>query len=122
MDGCEATFGCWELNSSPLQEQEGLQSLILYSSPVTQQSRYFMANLASRKIENSHFLQVDSLIIFSFQYIQFQTAEMNERMQKMGESSLRNFRMDLEQSLYKFEGEDYREKQKVTLYLQSLSG
>ncbi|OBS79006.1 hypothetical protein A6R68_18616 [Neotoma lepida] len=41
------------------------------------------------------------------------TAEMNERMQKMGESSLRNFRMDLEQSLYKFEGEDYREKQKV---------
>ncbi|XP_063102463.1 probable global transcription activator SNF2L1 isoform X7 [Cavia porcellus] len=41
------------------------------------------------------------------------TAEMNERMQKMGESSLRNFRMDIEQSLYKFEGEDYREKQKV---------
>ncbi|XP_006257588.3 probable global transcription activator SNF2L1 isoform X3 [Rattus norvegicus] len=41
------------------------------------------------------------------------TAEMNERMQKMGESSLRNFRMDLEQSLYKFEGEDYREKQKL---------
>ncbi|CAH6779961.1 probable global transcription activator SNF2L1 isoform X3 [Phodopus roborovskii] len=41
------------------------------------------------------------------------TAEMNERMQKMGEPSLRNFRMDLEQSLYKFEGEDYREKQKL---------
>ncbi|CAO2622396.1 Probable global transcription activator SNF2L1 [Lemmus lemmus] len=41
------------------------------------------------------------------------TAEMNERMQKMGESSLRTFRMDLEQSLYKFEGEDYREKQKL---------
>nr|XP_044996165.1 probable global transcription activator SNF2L1 isoform X4 [Jaculus jaculus] len=41
------------------------------------------------------------------------TAEMNERLQKMGESSLRNFRMDLEQSLYKFEGEDYREKQKL---------
>ncbi|XP_060230470.1 probable global transcription activator SNF2L1 isoform X2 [Meriones unguiculatus] len=41
------------------------------------------------------------------------TAEMNERMQKMGESSLRNFRMDLEQSLYKFEGEDYRGKQKL---------
>ncbi|XP_059536318.1 probable global transcription activator SNF2L1 isoform X7 [Myotis daubentonii] len=40
------------------------------------------------------------------------TAEMNERLQKMGESSLRNFRMDTEQSLYKFEGEDYREKQK----------
>ncbi|XP_005401327.1 PREDICTED: probable global transcription activator SNF2L1 isoform X5 [Chinchilla lanigera] len=41
------------------------------------------------------------------------TAEMNERLQKMGETSLRNFRMDIEQSLYKFEGEDYREKQKV---------
>ncbi|KAF6091513.1 SWI/SNF related, matrix associated, actin dependent regulator of chromatin, subfamily a, member 1 [Phyllostomus discolor] len=41
------------------------------------------------------------------------TAEMNERLQKMGESSLRNFRMDAEQSLYKFEGEDYREKQKL---------
>ncbi|KAH0513401.1 putative global transcription activator SNF2L1 [Microtus ochrogaster] len=41
------------------------------------------------------------------------TAEMNERMQKMGESSLRTFRMDPEQSLYKFEGEDYREKQKL---------
>ncbi|KAK7805922.1 hypothetical protein U0070_007359 [Myodes glareolus] len=50
------------------------------------------------------------------------TAEMNERMQKMGEASLRTFRMDLEQSLYKFEGEDYREKQKVTLFLQSLNG
>lgn len=41
---------------------------------------------------------------------------MNERLQKMGESSLRNFRMDSEQSLYKFEGEDYREKQKVIFY------
>lgn len=46
---------------------------------------------------------------------------MNERIQKMGEPSLRTFRMDLEQSLYKFEGEDYREKQKVTLYLQALN-
>ena len=45
---------------------------------------------------------------------------MNERLQKMGESSLRNFRMDIEQSLYKFEGEDYREKQKVTFYCQPL--
>ncbi|XP_067262765.1 probable global transcription activator SNF2L1 [Chanodichthys erythropterus] len=46
------------------------------------------------------------------------TAEMNERMQKLGESSLRNFTMDTggtENSLYKFEGEDYREKQKLSL-------
>lgn len=47
-----------------------------------------------------------------------QTAEMNERMQNLGESSLRNFTMDTgatETSLYNFEGEDYREKQKVSL-------
>ncbi|XP_031801066.1 probable global transcription activator SNF2L1 isoform X2 [Sarcophilus harrisii] len=43
------------------------------------------------------------------------TAEMNERLEKMGESSLRNFTMDAETSLYKFEGEDYREKQKVSM-------
>lgn len=37
-------------------------------------------------------------------------------MQNLGESSLRNFTMDTgatETSLYNFEGEDYREKQKV---------
>uniref|UniRef100_A0A8B9L751 SWI/SNF-related matrix-associated actin-dependent regulator of chromatin subfamily A member 5-like n=1 Tax=Astyanax mexicanus TaxID=7994 RepID=A0A8B9L751_ASTMX len=46
------------------------------------------------------------------------TAEMNERMEKLGESSLRNFTMDTsgaETSLYKFEGEDYREKQKLSM-------
>ncbi|KAB5522783.1 hypothetical protein PHYPO_G00163400 [Pangasianodon hypophthalmus] len=46
------------------------------------------------------------------------TAEMNERMQKLGESSLRNFTMDTgttETSLYNFEGEDYREKQKMNM-------
>lgn len=46
------------------------------------------------------------------------TAEMNERMQNLGESSLRNFTMDTssaETSLYKFEGEDYREKQKLSM-------
>lgn len=39
---------------------------------------------------------------------------MNEKLSKMGESSLRNFTMDTESSVYNFEGEDYREKQKVT--------
>ncbi|XP_062844516.1 probable global transcription activator SNF2L1 [Trichomycterus rosablanca] len=46
------------------------------------------------------------------------TAEMKERMQKLGESSLRTFTMDTgatETSLYKFEGEDYREKQKLNM-------
>ncbi|XP_073696521.1 probable global transcription activator SNF2L1 [Garra rufa] len=46
------------------------------------------------------------------------TAEMNERLKTLGESSLRNFTMDTggtETSLYNFEGEDYREKQKLSL-------
>uniref|UniRef100_A0A673G5Y7 SWI/SNF-related matrix-associated actin-dependent regulator of chromatin subfamily A member 5-like n=1 Tax=Sinocyclocheilus rhinocerous TaxID=307959 RepID=A0A673G5Y7_9TELE len=46
------------------------------------------------------------------------TAEMNERLKNLGESSLRNFTMDTgctETSLYNFEGEDYREKQKVSV-------
>lgn len=38
---------------------------------------------------------------------------MNEKLSNMGESSLRNFTMDTESSVYNFEGEDYREKQKV---------
>ncbi|XP_036379592.1 probable global transcription activator SNF2L1 [Megalops cyprinoides] len=46
------------------------------------------------------------------------TAEMNERLKKLGESSLRNFTVDTgsaETSLYNFEGEDYREKQKLSM-------
>ncbi|XP_006629564.2 SWI/SNF-related matrix-associated actin-dependent regulator of chromatin subfamily A member 5 [Lepisosteus oculatus] len=43
------------------------------------------------------------------------TAEMKEKMSNMGESSLRNFTMDTDNSVYNFEGEDYREKKKVTL-------
>lgn len=40
--------------------------------------------------------------------------EMKEKMANMGESSLKNFTMDTENSsVYKFEGEDYREKKKV---------
>eukprot|EP00079_Xenopus_tropicalis_P023419 XP_012815803.1 PREDICTED: SWI/SNF-related matrix-associated actin-dependent regulator of chromatin subfamily A member 5 isoform X1 [Xenopus tropicalis] len=41
------------------------------------------------------------------------TAEMNEKLSNMGESSLRNFTVDNESSVYNFEGEDYREKQKM---------
>ncbi|XP_074133683.1 putative global transcription activator SNF2L1 isoform X2 [Sminthopsis crassicaudata] len=43
------------------------------------------------------------------------TAEMNKRLEKMEESSLRNFSMDTETNLYNFEGEDYREKQKLNM-------
>ncbi|XP_065211237.1 chromatin-remodeling complex ATPase chain Iswi [Planococcus citri] len=42
------------------------------------------------------------------------TEEMKKQLEGMGESSLRNFTMDAPTaSVYKFEGEDYREKQKV---------
>uniref|UniRef100_A0A1I7YKB3 SANT domain-containing protein n=1 Tax=Steinernema glaseri TaxID=37863 RepID=A0A1I7YKB3_9BILA len=51
------------------------------------------------------------------------TAELNTKLETLGESNLRNFTMDVPQpkpefgeqfeSLYNFEGEDYREKQKV---------
>lgn len=41
--------------------------------------------------------------------------EMKEKMSTLGESTLRNFTMDTENSsVYTFEGEDYREKKKVT--------
>lgn len=40
--------------------------------------------------------------------------EMKEKLSSLGESSLRNFTMDTENSsVYTFEGEDYREKKKV---------
>lgn len=40
--------------------------------------------------------------------------EMKEKLSNLGEGSLRNFTMDTENSVYNFEGEDYREKKKVT--------
>ncbi|KZS21056.1 Chromatin-remodeling complex ATPase chain Iswi [Daphnia magna] len=41
------------------------------------------------------------------------TQEVAERLEKLGESSLRNFTLDAPtESVYQFEGEDYREKQK----------
>ncbi|KAG1956057.1 SWI/SNF-related matrix-associated actin-dependent regulator of chromatin subfamily A [Pimephales promelas] len=41
------------------------------------------------------------------------TMEMKEKLANLGESSLKNFTMDTENSVYNFEGEDYREKKKV---------
>ncbi|KAL8615035.1 SWI/SNF-related matrix-associated actin-dependent regulator of chromatin subfamily A member 5 [Nucella lapillus] len=41
------------------------------------------------------------------------TSELNKKMDEMGESSLRTFTMDTQDSVYQFEGEDYREKQKI---------
>lgn len=44
-----------------------------------------------------------------------QTEEIKERMDKLGESSLQKLTFDTseEKSLYQFEGEDFREKQKI---------
>lgn len=45
---------------------------------------------------------------------QKKTAQMKEKMEKLGESSLRNFTLDTgDYSVYQFQGEDYREKQKM---------
>ncbi|KAK3913636.1 Chromatin-remodeling complex ATPase chain Iswi [Frankliniella fusca] len=42
------------------------------------------------------------------------TQELNKKLSEMGESSLRNFTVDTPtDSVYKFEGEDYRDKQKI---------
>ncbi|KAI5701838.1 hypothetical protein M8J75_013913 [Diaphorina citri] len=42
------------------------------------------------------------------------TEELNKKFEQLGESSLRDFTLDAPtQSVYKFEGEDYREKQKI---------
>ena len=42
------------------------------------------------------------------------TEELKKKMEGMGESTLRTFTLDTEdRSLYQFEGEDYREKQKM---------
>jgi len=38
---------------------------------------------------------------------------MNKRLASLGESTLRTFTLDNPESVYKFEGEDYREKQKI---------
>lgn len=39
---------------------------------------------------------------------------MNEKLNKLGESSLRNFTLDSKpETLYKFEGKDYRTEQKT---------
>lgn len=44
----------------------------------------------------------------------FQTAELQQKFESLGESSLRNFTVDTPtESVYQFEGEDYREKQKT---------
>ena len=48
------------------------------------------------------------------------TQEQNAKMADLGESSLRNFTLDTKQesSLYNFEGEDFREKQREDIGLQ----
>lgn len=43
--------------------------------------------------------------------------ENQKKLESMGESTLRNFTLDAPaESVYRFEGEDYRERQKVFLY------
>lgn len=43
------------------------------------------------------------------------TAEQKEKMDTLGESSLRNFTLDAPSSVYQFEGEDYRDKHRINI-------
>lgn len=46
----------------------------------------------------------------------YQTAELEEKMKQFGEGSLRKLAMDAPtESIFHFEGEDYKEKRKVGL-------
>lgn len=61
-------------------------------------------------------LKVSTIITTSrdFVCLLFQTAQMNKKMENLGESQLRNFTLDAPTgSVYQFEGEDFREKRKV---------
>ena len=42
-----------------------------------------------------------------------QTEELKQKLAVLGESTLRTFTLDNPESVYQFEGEDYREKQKI---------
>lgn len=51
---------------------------------------------------------VDDLLVYG----EKRTAELNEKLQEVGESELRNFSLDAPNiNVYNFDGEDYREKQ-----------
>jgi len=61
--------------------------------------------------------RVNPFLLFSFYIVTFsnayllfsQTQEVAEKLEKLGESSLRNFTLDAPtESVYQFEGEDYR--------------
>ena len=50
----------------------------------------------------------------------FQTAELEEKMKQFGEGSLRKLAMDAPtESIFHFEGEDYKEKRKVISSLKA---
>ena len=49
----------------------------------------------------------------SFLCAHVQTDELKKKLDSLGETSLRTFTMDTQDSVYQFEGEDYREKQKL---------
>ena len=46
------------------------------------------------------------MVFFSIPLLQ--TEEMKQKMDGLGENTLRNFTMDAPDSVYQFEGEDYR--------------
>lgn len=51
------------------------------------------------------------LIALSFIFLK--TMEIKNKLENLGEGNLKTFSLDTHESVYKFEGEDYREKQKI---------
>ena len=49
----------------------------------------------------------------SYNLCVLQTEELKKKMEGLGESSLRGFSMDTNESVYKFEGTDYRDKHQI---------
>jgi len=78
--------------------------------------RHGASQIFSRKDGEITDMDIDKLLERGEQ----KTAEQQAKLSEMGESSLRNFTLDTvqEKSLYNFEGEDFREKQKDDIGLQ----
>lgn len=59
-----------------------------------------------------------ALIKILMKNLSYQTIDMQKKLESMGESTLRNFTLDAPaESVYRFEGEDYRERQKVIFFV-----
>lgn len=85
----------------------------IFSDPLSLVSRSYkhLLNLARKPLQLFcfQFVIYSYFIVFAF----IQTLEIQNKMETLGEGTLKTFSLDTHESVYKFEGEDYREKQKI---------